>query len=224
MPADVKHVYFKDRPALRGWLTQHHATHAAIWLVYDKGTRTARALSYDDIVEEALCFGWIDSVSGRVSDTQSRLYFSPRKPRSVWSALNKRRITSLQQQGLITPAGQAKIDAAIADGSWTTLDAAEALEVPADLKLAFAKQPSARANFNAFPPGARKQALTWIITAKRPETRALRITQTVQLAAKNIRPNSQTAAALCTASPSSKPRTPTRASRARTSRAARKTP
>ncbi|HLP83883.1 MAG TPA: YdeI/OmpD-associated family protein [Phycisphaerales bacterium] len=222
MPADVKHIYFKDRPALRAWLTQHHATHAAIWLVYDKGARTARTLSYDDIVEEALCFGWIDSVAGRVSETQSKLYFSPRKPRSVWSALNKRRITSLQQQGLITAAGQAKIDAAIADGSWTTLDAAEALELPADLKRAFAQDAKARSNFNAFPPGARKQALTWIITAKRPETRALRITQTVQLAAQNVRPNAQTAAALRTASPPSKSRTPARASRPRTSRSTRK--
>lgn len=193
MASIAPQVYIPSRKALRDWLQQHHASHGPIWLVYDKASKSApRVLTYDDIVEEALCFGWIDSVAGRVSDTQSKLYFSPRKPGSVWSALNKKRVASLQARRLITPAGQAKIDAAIADGSWTILDAAEALEVPPDLARALAANKKAKANFDAFPPGARKLALTWIVTAKRSETRDARIAETVALAARNIRANAGT--------------------------------
>jgi uncharacterized protein YdeI (YjbR/CyaY-like superfamily) len=101
-------------------------------------------------------------------------------------------VLSLQQSGLMMPAGQAKIDAAIADGSWTALDAVEALEMPADLQIALRANAKACENFDAFPPGAKKLALTWIATAKRAETRAARIEQTVKLAAKNIRANAQT--------------------------------
>lgn len=181
-------VYIADRAALRAWLTAHHADHGPIWLVYDKKSAAGpRALSYDDIVEEALCFGWIDSVSGSVDAKRSRLYFSPRKPGSVWSALNKKRIASLLARGLMTPAGQAKIDAARLDGSWTTLDAAEALRVPPDLARALKAKPAAKKHFDAFPPGVRKQILAWVLTAKRPETRTDRIAQTVKLAARNIR-------------------------------------
>lgn len=188
-------VYFKDRAALRAWLTTHHGTHGPIWLVYDKrNSHGVRHLSYDDIVEEALCFGWIDSVSGSVSATRAKLYFSPRKPRSGWSALNKRRIERLLAEGLMTPAGQAKIDAAKADGSWAALDAAEALEVPSDLKKALRANTAAQRHFDAFPPGVRKQILTWITSAKREATRRDRINKTVTLAARNIRANQPNAA------------------------------
>lgn len=188
-------IYFKDRAALRTWLSKHHATHGPIWLVYDKrNTNGVRHLSYDDIVEEALCFGWIDSVSGSVSATRAKLYFSPRKPRSGWSALNKRRIERLLAEGLMTPAGQTKIDAAKADGSWSALDAAEALEVPPDLKTALRANAAAQRHFNAFPPGVRKQILTWIGSAKRDATRRERVNTTVSLAARNIRANQPKAA------------------------------
>ncbi len=182
------HVYFPSRAALREWLQTHHASHTAIWLVYDKKSpNKPRALTYDDIVEEALCFGWIDSVSGSVSEARAKLYFSPRKTRSVWSALNKKRLVSLLERGLMAPAGQAKIDAAKADGSWTTLDSAEALAVPDDLAAALRKNAGAKKNFEAFPPGARKQFLSWIATAKRPETRAKRVGEAAEMAAKNQR-------------------------------------
>lgn len=183
-----------DRASLRAWLATNHAAHGAIWLVYDK-KRTgsldaaARALSYDDIVEEALCFGWIDSVVGRVSQTQAKLYLSPRKPRSVWSAVNKGRLGKLHAQGLMTPAGQAKIDAAKADGSWSALDAAESLVLPEDLARALGAKARARERFDAFPPGARKNILTWVLSAKRPETRAARVAETARLAAKDVRAN-----------------------------------
>lgn len=185
-------VYFRDRASLRAWLVEHHETHGAIWLEYDKAS-AGRRLSYDDIVEEALCFGWIDSVVGSVSSTRAKLYFSPRKSGSGWSALNKKRIARLEAAGLIEPAGRAKFDAAQADGSWSLLDAVEALEVPADLTRALAKNAAAKKNFAAFPPGARKQILYWIHTAKRAETRQKRIAETVELAARNLRANEQKA-------------------------------
>jgi uncharacterized protein YdeI (YjbR/CyaY-like superfamily) len=189
MPSrDVPHVYIPSRPALRAWLTAHHADHGPIWLVYDKlAAGNPIALVYDAIVEESLCFGWIDSVPGKVSATRTKLYLAPRKPRSVWSALNKRRVESLTTQGLIHPAGQTKIDAARADGSWSALDAAESLQVPPDLARALKDNPAAKTHFTAFPPGVRKNILTWITLAKRPETRAARISRTVELAAKNQR-------------------------------------
>ena len=194
--APVPEIHFPDRAALRAWLRGNHASHGAIWLVYDKKSKgkgavatTARALSYDDIVEEALCFGWIDSVSGSVDDRRAKLYFSPRKPGSVWSALNKKRVAALGAAGLLEAAGIAKIEAAKIDGSWTILDAAESLAVPADLAAAFAKNARGRTYFDAFPPGVRKNILTWITTAKRPETRAARVAETVRLAAKNVRAN-----------------------------------
>jgi uncharacterized protein YdeI (YjbR/CyaY-like superfamily) len=190
----IREIYFPDRTSLRAWLSVNHDSHGSIWLVYDKKAKgttepTVRALSYDDIVEEALCFGWIDSVSGRVDDRRAKLYFSPRKPGSVWSALNKKRVAALSTAGLLQPAGIAKIEAAKADGSWTILDAAESLRVPRDLAAAFAKNARARKNYDAFPPGVQKNILTWITTAKRPETRVMRVAETVRLAAKNVRAN-----------------------------------
>lgn len=185
----AREVYFADRASLRAWLAEHHASHAAIWLVYDKQRAGVRGLSYDEIVEEALCFGWIDSVAGRVSEDRAKLYFSPRKPKSVWSALNKRRVASLLERGLMTLAGQAKIDAAKQDGSWAALDAFERLDVPADLASALKANAKAKQHFDAFPPGARKQILYWIGSAKKAETRGKRIAEVVRLAAKNVRAN-----------------------------------
>ena len=186
--ASAKAVYFADRAALRAWLRTHHQSHAAIWLVYDKKRgKSERALSYDDIVEEALCFGWIDSVARGVDEKRSSVYFSPRKPGSTWSAVNKRRLPRLIEEGLMQPAGQAKIDAAKKDGSWTTLDAIENLEMPPDLAAALKKDAKAKANFEALPPGARKQILYWVMSAKREQTRMDRVQRTVAAVARGER-------------------------------------
>jgi uncharacterized protein YdeI (YjbR/CyaY-like superfamily) len=181
-------IYFPDRPTLRRWLATNHTDHPPIWLVYDKKhAKGERTLSYDDIVEEALCFGWIDSVAQSVDAKRASLYFSTRKPKSTWSAVNKKRLPRLIEQGLMHPAGQAKIDAAKKDGSWTTLDAIEKLVVPPDLAVAFEKSPKARANFDAFPPGARKQILYWVTSAKREQTRMYRVKRAVAAVLKNER-------------------------------------
>lgn len=184
----AERVVIRDRAQWRAWLAANHTRPDSIWLVYDKAAAGApRALTYDDIVEELLCFGWIDSLTRSLSATQAMIYISPRKPRGTWSALNKRRIELLEARGLMTPAGRAVIEAAKADGSWDALVAAESLEVPPDLAKALRAARGARSNFDAFPPGARKIMLWWICSAKRDQTRAGRVAQVASAAAKNRR-------------------------------------
>ena len=177
--------YFPDRAAWRAWLTTNHAqTGGGIWLVYDKKTAAGnRRLAYAAIVEEALCFGWIDSVARKLSATQAMLLLTPRKPRSGWSKLNKTRVQQLTAAGRMMPAGQEKIDRARADGSWEALDASEALLIPDDLRAALAAVPGAPARFDGLAPSVRKVALQQIGFARRPETRARRVAAAVQLAA-----------------------------------------
>lgn len=185
---DAARVYFPHREALRAWLLQHHADHPPFWLVYDKKSAgLAGSLTYDQIVEECLCFGWIDSLPGKVSETRTRVYVAPRKPRSVWSALNKQRVAKLTIAKALHPAGKAKIAEAKRDGSWNALNDADSLRTPKDLSQALRASPQAKRHFEAFPPGVRKNILTWIGMAKRPQTRAARIARTVELAARNVR-------------------------------------
>lgn len=183
--SDYPRIEVRTRAEWRQWLEQHHATHGAIWLItWKKGT--PHYLAYADIVEEALCFGWIDSTAGRVDDERSMLLLAPRKPKSVWSALNKSRIEKLEQSGAMTPAGRAKIDAAKADGSWTALDAVETLQMPDDLAKALGKK--GLATYEGYPPFLRKQVLYWINSAKRPETRSKRIAEVAADAREGRRP------------------------------------
>ena len=134
-----------------------------------------------------MCFGWVDSTGGGVDEGRGKLYFAPRKPRSVWAASNKTRVERLVGEGRMAPAGLAAIARAKANGSWEVLDTAERLEVPDDLTAALAARPPAAVNFAAFPPSARKMLLGWVALARRPETRAARITQIADAAARNER-------------------------------------
>ncbi|MGF1567128.1 MAG: YdeI family protein [Nodosilinea sp.] len=179
----------KSRAAWRAWLAQNHARTEGVWLITYKKAPGQPYLSYDETVEEALCFGWVDSKPNKLDDQRTMLWFAPRKLGTGWSALNKRRIESLLEAGLMMPPGLAKVEAAKQDGSWTALDAIERLEIPADLAAAFAADETAAANFNAFPRSAKRGILEWISTAKRPTTRARRVAETVDLAAQNIRAN-----------------------------------
>ncbi|RSK42391.1 YdeI/OmpD-associated family protein [Hymenobacter perfusus] len=171
----------------RAWLTNHHSQPDGIWLTLYKKAKGPGYLNYAEAVEEALCFGWIDSVPRKVDALCYQQYFSPRKPGSVWSGLNKRRIVALQAAGQLHPAGLAKIETAQQDGSWATLDAVDALELPPDLAAAFATQDAAYQNFLAFPPSARKHILQQLIALKRAETRQQRITRIIEKAARNER-------------------------------------
>lgn len=142
----------------------------------------------EEAVEEALCFGWIDSRMHPIDADTYRVVFSPRRPGSIWSANNKRRIERLIRDGLMTEAGLATIERAKADGMWTSLDGVEALEIPEDLSSALDAAPSARANFDAYPASTRKLVLHHVNGARRPATRARRIADLVRLAEENRRP------------------------------------
>lgn len=170
-------------------MATHHAKKKNIWLVIYKKDSGVPSLTYDEAVEEALCFGWIDSKPNKRDDRSFRLFFAERKPKSVWSKLNKTRIRKLVREGLMQPAGRAKIEAARKDGSWTVLDAIEELVMPDDLQAALARNRQASRFFEAFPPGVKKGIYQWIISAKREETRSRRVAETVTLAAQNIRAN-----------------------------------
>jgi uncharacterized protein YdeI (YjbR/CyaY-like superfamily) len=172
-----------SRAEWRRWLAEHHGTSPGIWLIWRKKRGGAQPLTLEEAVLEALCFGWIDSRLRPLDDEKSALMFTPRKPCSTWSRLNKERVESLIAAGLMTDAGRRVIDAAQQDGSWSALDAIEELRVPDDLEQALAANPDARRNFDAFTPSAKKNALWWIKSAKRPQTRARRVAETVRLAA-----------------------------------------
>lgn len=145
------------------------------------------AVPYDDVVEEALCFGWIDSTINTIDDERAALLFTPRKKGSIWSAANKQRLERLLGSDLMTPAGQHVVERAKADGSWSAYDAAERLEEPPELGAALDAVPAARANWDRFAPSARKGILWWVMSAKRPDTRAKRVAELVAKAAEGKR-------------------------------------
>jgi uncharacterized protein YdeI (YjbR/CyaY-like superfamily) len=182
-------IHPESRAAWRAWLEQNHTRKEGIWLISFKKATGKPRVEYDDAVEEALCFGWIDSKGNKLDEERTMLWFAPRKPRTGWSAPNKQRVEALIADGRMAPAGLAKIEAAKQDGSWSALDAVEALEIPPDLKQALAANPAAQQYFDAFPRSAKRAILVWIISAKKPETRANRISETVRLAAGNVRAN-----------------------------------
>lgn len=183
-------VHALSRDEWRQWLEQYHMQPTGVWLVTYKKASGKPRVTYDEAVEEALCFGWIDSKPGKLDDERSMHWFAPRKPGTGWSRLNKQRIAALTEAGKMTPAGLAKVAAAQQDGSWNALDAVEALEIPADLQQKFVLSPQAQAHFEAFPRTAKRAILEWIAGAKKPETRAKRIAETVELAAQNKRARS----------------------------------
>jgi uncharacterized protein YdeI (YjbR/CyaY-like superfamily) len=182
-------VYVPDRAAWRRWLAKHPVTSPGIWLVFDKKASRADRLVYGDAVEEALCFGWIDSIIHSLGAARYEQLFTPRKPTSAWSASNKTRVARLIEHGLMMPSGLAAVEVAKQSGTWTKYDAVDALTVPPDLEAALAANPTAARNFAAFPPSARKGFLYWVTDAKRPETRAHRVAQVVAFAAANRKPS-----------------------------------
>lgn len=173
----------------RRWLRAHHTRAEGVWLVSFKKATGQPRVAYDDAVEEAICFGWIDGKINRLDEERAMVWFAPRKPRTGWSRPNKERVERLIAAGRMQPAGMAKVEQARADGSWSLLDGVEQLEVPADLAVALDAYPHARLNFEAFPRSAKRAVLEWILTAKMPATRANRIAQTARLANENIRAN-----------------------------------
>lgn len=180
--------YARSRAEWRAWLEAHHATEAGVWLIYYKQHSSQPRVEYEEAVEEALCFGWIDSRPNTLDDERYMQLFTPRKAKSPWSKSNKERVEKLIAQGRMATAGLAAIEAAKRNGSWNAYDAIENLSVAEDFSAALAANPAALKNFEAFSNSTKKQILWYIESAKRSETRARRISQIVESAEQNRNP------------------------------------
>jgi uncharacterized protein YdeI (YjbR/CyaY-like superfamily) len=187
--AEKEQIQVESRQELRQWLAQNHERETGVWLATFKKHVGQKHVSYDEMVEELLCFGWIDSMARKLDDERSMRWISPRQTGSGWSARNKAMVERLQKNGRIAPPGQLRIKAAQEDGSWNALDAVENLEIPDDLAAALAEYPEAAVHFEAFPRSVKRAILEWIQNAKRPQTRSQRIEETARLAQDNIRAN-----------------------------------
>lgn len=177
----------RSRQEWRQWLAENHLRETSVWLIVYHKNCPVPSVKYEEAVEEALCFGWIDGRTNKRNSQSSYLYFSKRKTKSTWSKSNKTRIERLIEQDLMTPAGLEIINIARQNGSWDELNDIDNLIIPEDLKDAFLGNKKARINFQAFPDYSKKIILHWIKTAKREVTRRERIKITVELAEKNIK-------------------------------------
>ena len=184
-----------SRKAWRAWLHHHHLKATGVWLVYAKKHTGIPSLTWQEAVEEALCYGWIDGVRHPVDETFFKQLFTPRKPKSTWSAINKKTIERLVEAGLVSAAGLAAVALAKATGTWDSLTTVETGVVPPDLRRALARNARAKRNWDAFSPGARKMSLYYLNAAKREETRAKRIATIIEFAERNVPPNQANRAA-----------------------------
>jgi len=176
----------RDFAAWRAWLAANHAASRGVWLVTHKKASGRMELPHRDAVKAALAHGWVDSLPRAVDDARTSVYFSPRRPSSGWSAVNKGLVEELEREGAMAAPGLEAIARAKASGAWSKLDASEALEVPGDLAAALDAR-GARARWDALPPSLRKGLLQQICLAVRPETRSARVQRVAQDAADGVR-------------------------------------
>ena len=178
-------LHMETREEWRAWLERNHGDADGVWLVSWKKATGKPFVPYPDTVDEALCFGWIDSRPNRLDEQRAMRLFTPRNPRSPWSRINKEKIARLVEEGRMTEAGMRLVEAARENGSWTVGDEIEDLVIPPDLASALAGNAAAKAFFDSFPSSSKKNILWWLKSARRPETRAQRVSKTVVLAAEN---------------------------------------
>ena len=183
---DSQIFYPHTRKQWRKWLEKNHAKEKNVRLVLLRKNATSQGIRYEEAVEEALCYGWIDSTVNKRDEESYLIHFAQRNPKSKWSNSNKIRVAKLIKEGLMKPPGQAMIDLAKKTGTWNLLDAVENLEMPEELQTKLNKNKTALKNFQAFSPSSKKMIFNWILDAKRPETRLRRIEKTVGLAVKNL--------------------------------------
>jgi len=181
-------IFFESPAELRDWLDANHETADELFVGAWKKSTGKPTVTWPEIVEEALCVGWIDSVAGRLDEQRGLQWFSPRRSTSGWARTNKARVERLIAAGLMLPAGLDAIDEAKRNGSWTRLDDVENLVVPDDLAAALAAQPGARKQWDSFSRSPRRAILEWIAQAKRAETRARRVAEAAEHAARGERP------------------------------------
>lgn len=180
-------VHPKSRKAWRKWLEKHHARGEGVWLIrYKKGAGGKQRLEYEEAIEEALCFGWIDGQAKSLDGERSMLWYTERKKRSVWSLPNKVRVARLMESGQMRPEGLEKVRRAQEDGSWSALDVVDALVIPPDLAEAMAQAgPAAARHFEAFSKTTKRGLLEWIRSAKTAPTRAKRVAAAADRALRN---------------------------------------
>ena len=182
--------YFKTDVEWRTWLSQNYNSYDGIYLIFYKIETNIPSMRWEEAVKVALCYGWIDSTVKSLGDGKRRQYFCPRKPKSVWSALNKKYIKELTSAGLMHESGLKIIELGKQNGSWTALDDVEKGIIPDDLQKAFDAHPNAFKNYQNFAPSYRKSYLYWLNQAKRETTRQNRITKIIELCEANVKSQS----------------------------------
>lgn len=170
------------------WLSKNHLSKQSVWLVFHSKSSEKPSITWSEAVDVALCFGWIDSKKIKIDHETSHQFFSKRKPNSTWSKINKEKVRQLIEKGLMTQAGYKSIETAKQNGSWTILDEVEELIIPNDLEEAFKKHKGSKAYFLSLSKSARKIMLSWIVLAKRPETRQKRIDEIAEHAGQKQKP------------------------------------
>ncbi len=185
----IKTTSAKSASVWRKWLEKNHIKEKSVFLIIYRKKCDVPSVYYSEAVDEALCFGWIDSVPKKRDAISYYLLFSKRNPKSNWSRVNKIKVERLLKEDKITEAGQKMIDLAKTTGTWTALDHVYDLKVPEDLQERLAKNKKALKHFEAFSPSSKRGILEWIHSAKRPETRQKRLKEIVRLAAQNIKAN-----------------------------------
>ena len=168
-------IHPKTRAGWRSWLRKNHAKCDGVWLIYYRASTGKRRLSWEDAVREALCFGWIDSKVKPVDDTRYKQIFTPRKPRSAWSKINKQYIAELIEADLMSDAGRRAVDLAKKNGAWSLLEPVDALIVPPDLESALRGSERAREAYEALSKPAKRSVLYSLYSARREDTRAKRL-------------------------------------------------
>lgn len=183
----IPELYFKTHEEWREWLLGNHSQYKGVYLIFYKVGHENDSMRWEEAVKVAICFGWIDSTVKSLGDGKRRQYFTPRNPKSVWSAMNKRYIEELLKADLMHESGLKTIAIAKENGSWTSLDDVENGIIPEDLQEAFDQHPKAYENYQNFAPSYRKSYLYWLNQAKREATRAKRISEIVQLCGDNFK-------------------------------------
>ncbi|WP_353102159.1 YdeI/OmpD-associated family protein [Myroides odoratus] len=180
MSKEIETYYPQSREEWRQWLEENHQSKSSIWLVYYTKKSNIPSISWREAVDEALCFGWIDSTRKKVDDSSSIQYFSKRKPKSIWSKINKEIVQFLIDNNRMTKAGFESIEIAKQNGSWTILDEVEELIIPDDLELAFTRHSGSKEYFLSLSKSTKKILLSWIVLAKRQETKQKRIEEVAE--------------------------------------------
>jgi uncharacterized protein YdeI (YjbR/CyaY-like superfamily) len=185
---DIETFYPKSSAQWRRWLEKNHRKKQSIWLIFYKKSAKAPTLTWSEAVDEALCFGWIDGTKKSIDEERSIQYFSRRKPKSVWSKINKGKVQRLIDEEKMTKAGFESIETAKQNGSWEILNDVEELKIPKDLAKAFRQHKGSKTFFLSLSKSVKKMILQWLIMAKRPETREKRIKEIAERAAKKLKP------------------------------------